>query len=364
MKKKKPRRKKEKEGKKRMSKICILGDTHIVVSNDSPFFLNNSLSFFKNKFFPYLKENSIKTVIHLGDVFDRRKFINLNTLNRVRNEFLKPFYDGDFELHCILGNHDVYYRNTNRINSLNSLLDNSKVRIYNSPTTANVFGYDLGFIPWITSDNEQECLDYIQEKTCNMLFGHIILRGYEVMRGVSSIEGNDPAVFSDYERVFSGHFHCKQESKNIFYVGTPYQLNFSDLNEVKGFHVFDLNTKRITFIENENKIFKQVKYNDQKKQMLEIDFSFFENSFVKVIVENKSQPYTFERFMENLNSIAVAGIDVVEESMFELSNNQLENAYEDTLTIINKEIDDMTDVDNKQKLKKMIHDLYVESLTL
>jgi len=347
-----------------MSKICILGDTHFGSSNDSPFFLNNSLSFFQNIFFPYLRQNSITTVVHLGDVFDRRKFINLNTLNRVRNEFLKPFYDGEFELHCIPGNHDVYYKNTNKVNSLNELLDNSKIKIYNDPVTVDLFGYDVGFIPWITADNEQRCLDYIQDKTCNYLFGHLELKGYEVTRGVSSLEGNDPAVFSDYERVFSGHFHCKQESKNIFYVGTPYQLNFSDINETKGFHILDLNTKRITFIQNENRIFKHIKYNDQAKQMLEIDFSSYENCFVKVIVENKTQVYTFERFMESLNSISVAGIDVIEEGMFELSSNELENSYDDTLTIINKEIDEMSDVENKQKLKKLIHDLYVESLTI
>ena len=345
-----------------MSKICILGDTHFGVQNDSPFFLKYSLDYFEKVFFPYLREHNIKTVIHLGDVFDRRKFINMNTLNKIKTQFLKPFYEEEFKLYCIIGNHDVYFKNTNKINSLNELL-NDKVTVCNEPRVINIHGYDLGFVPWITQDNNIECLNFIKNVPCELLFGHFELLNFEVTRGIKSQEGISSDLFNGFYKVFSGHFHCKQEKNNVLYVGTPYQLNFSDINEIKGFHVFDLKDKKTEFIENKNKIFKQLKYNDQKNDMLNINFEQYEGSFVKVIVENKTQPYSFERFMENLNSVYTAGITVIEESMFELSNEELSSESQDTLSIINREIDHMEDIENKNKLKQIIHELYVESLS-
>lgn len=347
-----------------MSKICILGDTHFGVQNDSSFFLNYCIDYFENIFFPYLKANNIKTIIHMGDFFDRRKFININTLNKVNDKVISKFYDSELKLHCVIGNHDTYYKNTNRVNSLNELLNTEKISVYSDPCCTNIEGYDVGFVPWITQENNDECMKFIQERTCNILFGHFEMKNFEMVRGIKNQEGICSSLFRGYERVFSGHFHCKQSQNNIYYVGTPYQLNFSDLNEIKGFHILDLKTKELEFIENTNKIFKQVKYNDKLEDMLKINFDIFNNSFVKVVVESKNHPYTFERFMENLNSVSTAGITVIEESMFELSNNELADQSQDTLSIINREIDEIEDIQDKEKMKKIIHDLYVESLSI
>ena len=60
-------------------KIALLNDTHFGARNDSPAFLDYFMRFYNEIFFPYLKDNNIKTLIHLGDVVDRRKFINFKT---------------------------------------------------------------------------------------------------------------------------------------------------------------------------------------------------------------------------------------------------------------------------------------------
>jgi len=72
-------------------KVAIINDTHFGARNDSPVFLDHFISFFENQFFPYLKDNNIDTVIHLGDFFDRRKFINFNTLNKTRSKVMERF---------------------------------------------------------------------------------------------------------------------------------------------------------------------------------------------------------------------------------------------------------------------------------
>jgi UDP-2,3-diacylglucosamine pyrophosphatase LpxH len=347
-----------------MSKVAILGDLHFGISNDSPFFLNNSLTYFEEVFFPYLKQNNIRSVIQLGDVFDRRKYVNLKTLNVVRERFLKYFYEENFKLYTLLGNHDVYYKNTNNINSLVQLLDKDKIFVSTKPCVVNIEGYDYGLVPWITEDNEKECKKFIREKKCNYLCGHFEIKGFHLIRGVMNEEGQDFSEFNGYHKVFSGHFHCKQSAENIEYVGTPYQMIFSDMHEKKGFHIFDPSTNSLEFVESQRSLFQQINYNDKQSSMLEMDFSQYENSFVRVNVKLKEDPYTFERFMDSLNSAGTAGITVIEESMYELSQEELNEKGQDTLTLINNEIEVMQNIKNKNKLKKIIHDLYIESFSV
>lgn len=343
-----------------MAKICILGDTHFGVQNDSHFFLKYSLDYFNNIFFPFLRKNNIKHVIHLGDVFDRRKFINMNTLHNVKNNFLSPFYNGEFTLHCILGNHDVYYKNTNKVNSLNELLNNNIIKIYDTPQTVEIEGYMIGFVPWMTKDNYQECINFIKRNESDYLCGHFEIEGFELSRGFIAEHGISMKDFDSYKQIFSGHYHCKQQKGNILYTGTPYQLNFSDVGEPKGIHIFSPKEDKITFEENTNTIFKEIVYTEKN----DIDYSAYENSFVRVIVKKKTDPYKFELFMESLNNVETAGVTVIEESFFELTDQEFTEESQNTLSLINKEIESIEEIKDKTKLKKIIHDLYIESFSV
>ena len=69
-------------------KICILGDTHFGMRNDSLVFLDYCEKFYDEVFFPYLEKNNIKKILQLGDFWDRRKYINFNTLKRTIEMFL------------------------------------------------------------------------------------------------------------------------------------------------------------------------------------------------------------------------------------------------------------------------------------
>ena len=102
-------------------KIALLNDTHFGCRNDSPAFINYQNRFYDELFFPYLIENKIDTLIHLGDVVDRRKFINFNTAHNFQQKFWKRLWDLKIDTHIILGNHDTYYKNTNKVNAIQQL---------------------------------------------------------------------------------------------------------------------------------------------------------------------------------------------------------------------------------------------------
>jgi hypothetical protein len=177
----------------------------------------------------------------------------------------------------------------------------------------------------------------------------------------------DAKVLERYDRVFSGHFHCRQEKDNVYYLGTQYQITFADLNETKGFHVLDTDTREITFVENPNRMFHTLTYND-KDGPVHYEKSGYKNlkgSYIKLFVEHKERPYSFDRFVDKLYDAGVAKITTVEEiSESEWTKEEIVDLAQDTVTIINNEIDGMEEVKDKDKMKKLIKDLYMESLSI
>ena len=324
------------------------------------------MKFFDDVFFPYLEKNNIKTIIHAGDLMDRRKFVNFNILNQVRTKFMDRINDQDIELHCILGNHDVYYRNTNMINSIRELFSND-LNLYEKPEVVNFDGLDIALLPWINKENEQESVDFIKNASAPILIGHLELRGYDVMRGIKFDGGMDANIFDRYEKVLSGHFHCRQESGNVHYMGTQYQITFADLNETKGFHVLDTETREIDFVENPYKMFHTLRYNDNDDNfdVDAVDCTNLKDTYIKIFVESKKNPYTFDRFMDKLYDNGVAKITIVEDIIdSEWTKEEIVDLAQDTVTLINNEIDSIDEVEDKTRMKKLIKDLYMESLSL
>ncbi len=348
-------------------KIALLNDTHWGSRGDSQIFLDYFMKFFDDVFFPYVKENNINTIIHAGDLMDRRKFVNFNILNQVREKFVEKLQDEGVEMHCILGNHDVYYRNTNRVNSVSELFGNApNIRIYEEPEVLTFGSLDIAFLPWVNKENYDKSIEFIKTAEAPFLIGHLELDGYEVMRGVKFDNGMDPKLFSRYEQVLSGHFHCRQERGNIYYLGTQYQITFSDLNETKGFHVLDTDTREIEFIPNPYQMFHVVTYND-KDGPVDADkyqCQYLENAYVKLFVEHKEHPYSFERFMDKLYDCGVEKITIVEELVDISDDEEMVNLAQDTVTLINNEIEGLEEVKDKEKMKRIIRELYMESLSL
>ncbi len=69
-------------------KFAVLNDTHAGIRNSSEIFLDNAEIFYRDVFFPYLEKEGINHIVHLGDYYDNRKFINFRALHRNRKMFL------------------------------------------------------------------------------------------------------------------------------------------------------------------------------------------------------------------------------------------------------------------------------------
>jgi DNA repair exonuclease SbcCD nuclease subunit len=343
-------------------KIAIIGDTHFGARGDSPLFLNHFLKFFEEQFFPYLKENGITKVLHLGDLFDRRKFVNFNTLHHTKKRFIDWFDQNGVELHCILGNHDVFYKNTNRLNSPKEVLAqcHSSFHLYEDVQEVCFNGATILMVPWINEENKDRFMQKIKDTPATILAGHLELTGYEVMPGVKFGEGMDDKFLEKFDLVLSGHFHKKSSKGNVHYLGTQYQMTSIDTNEIKGFHVLDTETRELQFIPNPMKMFHNVEWRNGTL-IQDFDPSRYKGTYVKVLVYEKKSETKFDQFIDSLYAAEPANVSIIEDLSDRTKEEGELDISEDTLSLINKEIDGM-EADNKEELKNIVREIYMESL--
>lgn len=343
-------------------KSVILNDTHFGYKADSPIVLEYFLSFFEEQLFPYIKENNIKTIFHLGDVFDRRKYVNFKTLNQVRTRFLEPLRDMGVKCIAICGNHDTYYKNNNRVNSLDELVSQyANWEIYSEPTEINTSAGCVALLPWINPENEEAAAKFLNETTCSVLLGHLELFGFQSIRGIFIEQGHDPKHFDKFDYVLTGHYHVKSSRDNIHYLGTQYQMAFSDVWEPKGFHVFDFSSRELVFIENPRKLFYTFDYNEDEPQKL--DYELFKDAYVKIFVKKRTKAAPFEKYMDKFYEAGVAELAVTEEVS---ANPELVavDVHKDTLQLLHEELGTINDKSiDKQFLAKIIDEAYNSALS-
>ncbi len=349
-------------------KFAILNDTHAGIRNSSEIFLDNAEKFYSTVFFPYLEEHDIRHILHLGDFFDNRKFINFRALHRQRKMFLSELRARQITMDIICGNHDTYYKNTNDLNSLKELLGHymDEVNIIHEPTEIQYGDVTFGLVPWIAPDNEEQSLEFLRTTKATHIGGHFELNGFEVMKGVEMTHGMETGIFYRFDAVYSGHYHTKSSKNNIHYLGTQLEFFWNDAHDPKQFHVFDTETKQITAVRNPHTLFKRIYYDDSQTDYLQYDLSDVEGKFIKIVVMNKSDLFTFDRFIDKIQSCKIHELKIAE-NFNEFVGENVEDEevlLEDTNSLLNSYVDAVdTDLD-KDRIKTQMLTLMQEAQTL
>lgn len=349
-------------------KIALLNDTHTGIRNSSEVFLNNAAKFYDDVFFPYCLENNIKQIVHLGDYYDHRKFINFKALNHNRKHFLDKLRQHGITMDIILGNHDTYYKNTNDLNSLKELLGHfmNEIHIVQKPTVMDYDGFKFALLPWINQENYDESMSFIKNCKADWLGGHLELNGFNLMRGVVNTHGMDHKIFSRFERVLSGHFHTKSEKDNVTYLGTQMEFFWSDAHDPKYFHVLDTETRELEAIRNPHTIFEKIIYDDSKTDYSQVEVDHLDKKFVKIVVVNKNDMFTFDRFVDRIQNRDIYELKIAE-NFNEFIGENVEDegiSVEDTATLLDSYVDAVeTDLD-KDRLKIDMRNLLTEAQAL
>lgn len=243
-------------------KIAILGDLHAGVHKGDPIFADALQRFITECFIPRLERDGVHHVVQLGDVVDTRHSISYVTMNRIRNDIVLPLMEAELEMHVIVGNHDIPYKNTLKPSAPIELFHGYDVNVYDEPREAKIGDLTCMMLPWICKENEEATAALMKRSKARVAFGHLELTGFDMYRGSPCLGGEDPARFQDLDLVVSGHFHEPSESGVITYLGAPAEYTRADAGCWRGFGILNTKTLKIEKVRNPFNVFLTFDHED------------------------------------------------------------------------------------------------------
>lgn len=353
-------------------KIAIISDTHCGIRNSSTIMMEYQERFYSEVFFPYLIENNITKILHLGDYYDNRKSINFRALEHNRKIFLEKLREHNIHMDIIPGNHDVFYKNTNDLNALKELLGHymAEVRIIEKPSVVEYDGVPVALVPWINDENEKESYRFLQTCKASIVGAHLELEGFEMQAGIMCKHGMKSESFKRFDMVLTGHFHSKSSVGNIHYLGSQMEFFWSDAHEPKYFHVLDTKTRDLTAVQNPITLFQKIYYDDTVEGA---EYKYrvgslpdIENKFVKAVVVNKSNPKLFDLWIDRIQSKNIHELKIAEnfEEFVGASVEDEKVSVESTEQLLSSYVDAVETPLDKDRIKMFMHELMCEAQTL
>ena len=324
--------------------------------------------FYTNVLFPYLLENKIDKIIHLGDYYEHRKFVNLKALEHNRRIFLDKLREYNITMDIIPGNHDVFYKNTNELCSLKELMGHymDVVKIHMDNVVVTYDELKVALIPWINMTNYADTMDFIKTCSADVVAGHFEFGGFEMYKGIVNPHGMDTNEFKRFEMVLSGHFHTKSSRDNIHYLGSQMEFNWGDVNDSKYFHILDTSTRELTPVLNPNTLHTKIIYNDELNNYNTYDITTLDNQFVKIIVEKKTDYFAFDKFIDKVSLRPIYELKISESFAEYLGDNVEDDEIklDDTQVLLDSYVDAVETEADKEKLKTLLRGLYAEAQTM
>lgn len=338
-----------------MIQIAVISDTQYGSRQDYVPFLELNRKFFRNVFFPELEKRDIKVIVHLGDLLERRKYVNYLTASYLKEDFFDRIIQGGYHLHWIFGNHDIFYRETTEINAANVLAP-PHIYKYHKATDVVFDGLPVLFIPWVVKENFDYTMQVIEQSPAQVAFGHLQLQGFQMDQHNIAKVGLSPSILEKFELVLTGHFHHRSIKKDIYYVGSHAEFTWADYGDQHGFHIFDTDHVDVEFVPNPYTIFKKVEF-DGKHLLLNPEEC--RGKLVKVVVQKKDNMEAYNNFIQQIEAAQPLDISIIDTYLnVHLTDENIISDAKETLTII-LECTEAADVQvNKPRLKSFMTDLY------
>ena len=351
-------------------KAAVITDQHFGMRKGSRLFHEYFQKFYEDIFFPTLEKEGIKTLIDMGDTFDNRRSIDLWSLEWSKTNYFDRLRDMGVTVYTVVGNHTAYYKNNNDVNSIQLLL-----REYpNMVLVRNHAEYKIGdtkclFLGWMNDENKAKIKRKIKSTKAKVVFAHLELNGYSVYKGYTQDGGGchgNPDLFDKFDRVYTGHYHTRSNDGKVYYLGNPYEMYWNDCEDTRGFHIWDSDTFEATPVNNPYRIFYKIYYNDTPYQIF--DPTEYAGKIVKVIVQKRSNPKDFEKFIDKLHSVGVEDLKVIESADWNHGyiHSQDFTAEEDenTIALLNRFIEESEISLDKNRVKKLVGGLYAKECEL
>lgn len=353
------------------NRIWFLTDIHFGLHASSMEWLGITVDYFESFFIPYLKKNKKRgdVLCILGDVYDNRQSINIKVFHNAKDIFKK--IAEIIDIHIIVGNHDIYMKNSNEISSIDTLAEIPNIKIWKEPEVVQYGRRDVLLMPWRKDANaEAECVDAHE---ADYLFCHTDVRGMRYNSASKVDHGNSAAVYRKFNKVFSGHIHYRQHVQNIFMLGSPFEMSRSDAYNKKAIYIWDLEDEfceNVTIVEN-NHSPRHLKLHFEEIKDLPINEvkDLIHNNFVDIYVYNS---YLIQNpisgFLHRLDGYARKLEVYVQYDESDELHHEIEDASEifsmDINNLMTKYVKNKEafDTDLKDKINNYLSDLYKETI--
>lgn len=321
-----------------MSKILLIGDTHLGLGypNKLDHFFKVTTEYFDKFLFPIInKLSKDDMIVHLGDLFDNRNIVPINILNYAQSILEKMAQI--CPVHIIIGNHDIYNKSDNDVNSLKPYSYIPNVKVYETTTKINFNGKDILLMPWVESRQEQiELLK--QYSGCDYLFCHSDLNGAKMHLtsvGHRNSDKIDVEEFGGYKHVYSGHIHLVQKNKNFTFVGSIHEMDRNDIDNQKGIFVLDTNKEAELFIPNKiSPRFKKIYVN--KEEDIELLTEGITKDWIDLFISN-SLLVSNRKLRRKIESIlqtgSFASVEYIDDISSEEDSKKEDEILNESLTI-------------------------------
>jgi len=315
-------------------KVAIISDLHLGIHSNSSFWHEIAINW-ANWLKKELNDKKITDIIFCGDWHHNRSEISVSTL-QVSADILDIFKD--FNLIAITGNHDIYFKHRTDVNSLSIFKNRKNVTIFESVYTLNAFDRIITFCPWNTAIADIPKSDII--------FGHFEIVSFKMNTFKDCEEGfNIPDLLYKAPVIISGHFHHRHEkqydSGRILYAGNPFQMDFGDAGNTKGYHILDLDNLKYEFIENKiSPLYERIYLSELVKAggFTEKIKKIFNKNIVKLKVDQNICQDDMNILIKKLNLLSPQALTVDYDINF---NRILDN---------NKEKQDLSGIDIEQAI--------------
>ena len=206
------------------SKAAVFADIHYGCKNNSRAF-NADCDRFIEWFVAESKKRGCETCIFLGDWNHSRSAVDVRTLNHSAGG-MKAISEAFEKVYAIQGNHDLYFREKRDLDSIPHARWLDNVTVVSDITEAG----GCLLVPWLVDDEWKKVR---RAKKAKYVFGHFELPHFLMNKKIRMPDHGQLSEkdFGGSELVFSGHFHCRQNRRNVWYVGSPFGHNYADAGD-------------------------------------------------------------------------------------------------------------------------------------
>jgi len=224
----------------------------------------------------------------------------------------------------------------------------------------------IGLVPWICQDNEDKIQTFLKNCSADVIGGHFELIGFDMMRGVPCTHGMTSDNLKRFDLVMSGHYHAKSNQENIHYLGSQMEFFWNDAHDDKFFHVLDTQTRQLLPVRNPVTLFERIRYDDTKHDYNNFSVEYLDNKFVKVVVINKNDAFTFDRFLDRIQQRKIHELKI-QEDFSEFSSDNVNDEgleVEDTSELLNQYVDNVETILDKDRIKMELSELMKEAQSM